>query len=319
MTPDVQSATLRSSDPAVQELTVIINARARAADEATIAQVERAFAGANVRARFEHVTAPGTIREHASRAAARGNILIAAGGDGTASAIAAVAVETGAVFGVLPLGTLNHFARDIGMPMDIDQAVATLAARYVRPLDVADVNGRIFLNNSSIGLYPRLVWEREQEQRRGRSKWTAFGIALVRTWRRYRTVTARLNVDGREHLRRTPFVFIGNNEYVAEGLQLGGRTSLDGGQLSLYVAPHCGRFEILALPFQALAGRLASDVKFESFLAREVSIEPTRPRVSVALDGELAVMDAPLRYRIRPGALQAVVPAARPASSAGSR
>jgi diacylglycerol kinase family enzyme len=291
-----------------QDLTVIINIRARAADHAAIAQVERAFERARLPVRFERVSDPAAIADRAASAAAREDILIAAGGDGTASAIAAVAVETGAMFGVIPLGTLNHFARDIGVPTNIDEAVATIAALHGRPLDVGEVNGRVFLNNSSIGLYPRLVWEREQEQRRGRGKWTAFGIALVRTWRRYRTVTARLIVDGRQHVRRTPFVFIGNNEYVAEGLQMGGRSTIDAGRLSLYIAPHCGRFEILALPFQALAGRLATEVKFESFVAREVTIEPTRPRVNVSLDGELALMSAPLRYCIRPAALRAIVP-----------
>ncbi len=307
----VAPATVR--EEASQDLTVIVNARARGAENGRFEQLERAFERARLPVRFEHVDNPAKIGERATRAAEREGILIAAGGDGTASAVAAVAVETGALFGVVPLGTLNHFARDIGIPMDIDGAVAAIAGHHVRPLDVGEVNGRIFLNNSSIGLYPRLVWEREQEQRRGRPKWIAFAIALVRTWRRYRTLTARLSVDGRELVLHTPFVFIGNNEYVVEGMQMGGRTSIEAGQLSLYVAPHCGRFEILALPFQALAGRLAAQVTFESFLAREVSIEPSRRHVSVALDGELALMRPPLQYRIRPGALRAIVGEAPPA------
>ena len=236
-------------------------------------------------------------------------MIVAAGGDGTASAVARAAVDAGAIFGVIPLGTLNHFARDAGIPANLDEAAKVVAAGYARHLDVGEINGRIFLNNASVGLYPRLVWEREQEQRQGRGKWTAFGIALVRTWRRYRTVVVRLTVDGREHTRRTPFVFIGNNEYVAEGLHLGGRDGLDRGQLSLYVAPRRGRFEILALPFQAIAGRLSDDVKFESFLAGEVSIEADRPRISVALDGEIAVLRPPLRCRTRPGVLRTIVPA----------
>lgn len=289
-----------------QSLTVIINTRARGAENGKAAQVERAFERTGLAVRFERVGDPATLGERAARAAARDDILIAAGGDGTASAVAAAAVESGAIFGVVPLGTLNHFARDIGMPLDIDAAAAVVAARHVRRLDVGDVNGRIFLNNSSIGLYPRLVWERERERRRGRSKWPAFAVALMRTWRRYRTLTARLRIDGREHVQHTPFVFIGNNEYVAEGLQMGGRTRIDAGRLSLYVAPRCGRFEILALPFQALAGQLSTRVNFESFLAREVTIDPPRPRVSVALDGELADMRAPLRYRVRPGALRTI-------------
>ena len=248
------------------------------------------------------------IGRRAREAAERGDLLVAAGGDGTVGTVAAAAVDAGATFGVIPLGTLNHFARDAGIPLNLDAAVAALAAGHHRRLDVGDVNGRVFVNNSSIGLYPRLVWDREAEQARGRGKWTAFGIALVRTWRRYRTVTVRISFDGREHVRRTPFVVVGNNEYRLNGLHIGARTGFDNGRLSLYVAPYCGRFEILALPFQALAGRLAADVKFESFAATALSVETARRRVNVALDGEVTVMQSPLHYRIRAAALRTVVP-----------
>jgi diacylglycerol kinase family enzyme len=292
----------------VQGVTVIVNARARKAGIDQLAELERAFASAGLTARFDRVTDGLDIVKRATEAAARGEVVVAAGGDGTVGTVAGVAVETNATFGVIPLGTLNHFARDAGIPTDLDAAVAVIAAGHVRMLDVGAVNGRVFVNNSSLGLYPRLVWERDTEQRRGRSKWTAFAIALFRTWRRYRTVTVRLTVDGREHVRRTPFVFIGNNEYHVEGLQMGARQALDGGELSLYVTPHLGRFEILALPFQALAGRLASDVKFESFLASEMSIETARRRISVALDGEVTIMPPPLHYTIRPAALRTIGP-----------
>jgi diacylglycerol kinase family enzyme len=293
----------------VRGVTVIVNTRARNAGVDRFVELERAFARVGPRVRFDRVTDGAAIAARAREAVARGEQLVAAGGDGTVSTVAAVAVETGATFGVIPLGTLNHFARDAGIPADLDAAVAAIAAGHVRGLDVGEVNGRVFVNNSSLGLYPRLVWERDAEQRRGRGKGTAFGIALFRTWRRYRTVTVRMTLDGREHVRRTPFVFIGNNAYRLEGLQMGARTTLDGGQLSLYAAPHRGKFEILALPFQALAGRLAADVRFESFLATAISIETARRRVSVALDGEVTIMRPPLHYRIRAAALRTIVPA----------
>ena len=293
----------------VPGVTVIVNARAGSAGVDRLVELERAFARAGLPVRFDRVADGAMIATRAREAAARGEQLVAAGGDGTVSTVAAVAVETGATFGVLPLGTLNHFARDAGIPANLDSAVAAIAAGHVRMLDVGEVNGRVFVNNSSLGLYPRLVWEREAEQRRGRGKWTAFAIALFRTWRRYRTVTVRMTVDGREHVRRTPLVLVGNNAYRLEGLQMGARTALDEGQLSLYVAPQCGRFEILALPFRALAGRLAADVTFESFLATALSIETARRHVSVALDGEVAIMRPPLHYRIRAAVLRTIVPA----------
>src|SRR6185436_2098532 len=122
----------------------------------------------------------------------------------------------------------------------------------------------------SLGLYPRLVWERERERRRGHRKWTAFAIALARTWRRYRTLTVRMSVDGVERIRRTPFVFIGNGDYVAEGLGLG--------RLSVYTAPECGALELVAMPFRAILKRLG-EVEIEVSAANDITVETARPTV----------------------------------------
>jgi diacylglycerol kinase family enzyme len=275
------------------------------------------------------------VREAAERAAASGRTMIAAGGDGTVSTVASVAVRAGAVFGVIPLGTLNHFARDAGIPTNIDAAVAAIAAGCTRALDVGEVNGQTFLNNVSLGIYPRLVWERETARCRGRGKWTAFALALVRTWRRYPTVMVRMTIGGVDLAQRTPFVFVGNGEYRTEGLGLGTRASVTSGRLSIFLAPEYGRFEILTLPFRAIAGRLARDVKFEAFVARTVVLEPSRAHyrwfgmrgtahavpdgefrpttpaqsaVMIALDGELANVNIPLRFSVLPKALRTLVP-----------
>src|SRR5205085_7235035 len=112
-------------------------------------------------------------------------------------AVAGVAADAGATFGVIPSGTLNHFARDAGIPLDPRQAVAAIASGVVRRLDVGEVNGRVFVNNASLGLYPRLVWERQSAQQAGRRRWPAFALASFRTWWHYRTLTARICVDGR--------------------------------------------------------------------------------------------------------------------------
>ena len=248
------------------------------------------------------------IADAARRAASAGRVVVAAGGDGTASTVAGVAVQTGATFGVIPLGTLNHFARDAGIPLELEQAVAAIAAGHTRPLDVGITNGAIFINNVSLGLYPQLVWEREREQRRGRRKSLAFFIALARTWRRYPTVTVHMTVDNVPLVRRTPFVFIGNGEYRAEGMELGTRASLNGATLSVYLAPGVGRLEFLQLPIRALRGALRNHAKFEGFRACEIRIETAASRVQVGLDGELKVMDNPLRVAIRRAALETIVP-----------
>ena len=291
-------------------ISVIINERSGAAARPDAgAEIQTLFTKAGVQARLERVREPGDIAARARQAASRGDVLVAAGGDGTVGTVARVAVETNATFGVLPMGTLNHFAKDVGLPLDLEGAVSVIVAGHVRQLDVGDVNGRIFVNNSSVGLYPRMVLERKAEQRRGHRKWIAFAIAMLRTWRNYRLVMARLVVDGKEVVVRTPFIFVGNNQYKEEGFQLGGRSRLDEGVLSIFVAPDAGRFEILALPVRALTNRLSSAAPFLAFQADMVAVDVLRRRVSVAFDGEVAIMQAPLVYRARSRALRAIVPA----------
>jgi YegS/Rv2252/BmrU family lipid kinase len=258
--------------------------------------------------RLERVREPGDLPSRARQAAAREHVLVAAGGDGTVNAVAQIAVESGATFGVLPMGTLNHFAKDLGVPPDLDGAVKTIVSGHTVKVDVGELNGRIFVNNSSVGLYPRMVWERDAEQRRGRGKWTAFGIAMLRTWRSYRTLTAHLVVDGKSTVVRTPFVFVGNNQYTAEGFQLGGRSRLDAGHLSIFLAPECGRFEILSLPVRALTGRLTASAPFAGFQADRITVDIGRRRVSVSFDGELTTLSSPLTYRVRARALDVLVP-----------
>jgi diacylglycerol kinase family enzyme len=284
---------------------VIVNRSSGKGAGRDVSALEDALTRAGLDARIV-VVRGSDITAEAERAAADG-VIVAAGGDGTVAAVAGVAVRTGATLGVLPLGTFNHFARDVGVPLDAAEAASVIRQGKTRTVDVGELNDRVFINNASLGMYPRLVWERRAEQRRGRAKWAAFAIALARTWWSYRTLSVRLLLDGAPLVRRSPFVFIGNGEYEAEGIDLGARPSLQSGQLSVYVAPECGRVELLALPVRALAGRLSPDTKFEAFTAREITIEPSRRRVGLALDGEIAVAHPPLRCRILPGALRVLV------------
>jgi diacylglycerol kinase family enzyme len=283
-------------------LTVLVNALAGSSPRA--AAVEDALSSAGLTGIVEAAGSGAELEARAQEGAARGDALVAAGGDGTVSTVASVAARHDVPFGVLPAGTLNHFARDAQIPTNINEAAAALARPAARRIDLGEINGRTFVNNASLGIYPRVVWERDVEQQRGRSKPVAFVIAMFRAWRSYRTLTVRLRIDGRDYIRRTPFVFIGNGRYEAEGLHLGARPELDGGVLSVFVAPYCGRFELIRVALRALAGRLERETKFEAFEGREVTIEPARRRVSVAIDGEVVVLTPPIRCRILPGALR---------------
>ena len=154
--------------------------------------------------------------------------VVAGGGDGTISTVAALLAGTDKALAVLPLGTLNHFAKDLGLPLELEAAARVAATGRVVRVDVGEVNGRVFINNSSIGLYPRLVRRRQQQQDRlGRGKWAAFLFAGLSVLRRYPFLDVRLEADGRTFSRRTPFVFVGNNDYLMDGLQIGARARLD--------------------------------------------------------------------------------------------
>jgi diacylglycerol kinase family enzyme len=241
--------------------------------------------------------------------ARRPDVIVAGGGDGTVSTVASALASGPVALGVLALGTLNHFARDTGVPTDLESAVAAIVEGRPRTVDIGEVNGRTFINNSSLGLYPDIVRDRERQQKRlGRGKWPAFAWATLAALRRYPFMFVRLVVDGREWRRRTPFVFIGNNEYRMEGFAIGERTDLDRGHLSLYVAQRPGRLKLLMLALRALTGRLRQARDFDARTATEIVIESRRRRLHVATDGEVTTMTPPLHYRIRPGALSVMLP-----------
>jgi diacylglycerol kinase family enzyme len=234
--------------------------------------------------------------------------LVAAGGDGTVNALANVAVEADVPLGVLPQGTLNHFAKDLGVPTDLDGALGVVLEGHTRRVDVGEVCGRIFVNNSSLGVYPRIVRLRERFGVRGPAKWIAAAWATLAVLRRHPFAGVRLVVDGEPVLRRTPFVFVGNNEYRMEGLAAGTRERLDRGLLALYVMNASGRRSLAWLGFQILLGRTARLRELDTFLLAEATVEVRRSRVGVALDGEVVELRPPLVYRSRPGALQVFAP-----------
>jgi len=239
---------------------------------------------------------------------AKPDIIVAGGGDGTINAIAAHVAGTGIALGVLPLGTLNHFAKALRLPLDPQLAATVVASGKTAVIDVGEVNGKIFLNNSSLGLYPRLVRRREEQQEQlGRGKWPAALWAAITLLRRHPLLDVRLTVNGKCINRRAAVVFIGNNVYSMSGLSIGERERLDCGQLSLFVTHRNGRRGLLALALRALFGRLRGAAGLDALVTEAVDIESRHMRLPVSIDGEVVSLDAPLRYRIRPGALTVIV------------
>lgn len=279
--------------------------------------VEEAFAACGESARVRLAREGEELTELAREAVSNGaRAVVAGGGDGTVGAVASALVGTDKALGVLPLGTLNHFAKDLRIPLEVEGAARNVCEGREVLVDVAEVRGkgdtygRVFINNSGLGLYPHIVRRRERlQEREALGKWTAFARASLAILRRYPFLNVRLNADGREIVRRTPFVFVGNNEYEVEGARMGGRERLDAGRLSLYVAHRTGRLGLLRLALRALFGRLRQTKDFDALSAEEIWIETRRPkRMYVATDGEVTVMTTPLHYRVRPKALRVIVP-----------
>lgn len=299
------------------EVTVIVNASSGSAEgRDTVDRVREAFRAAGAEARVHSAETGEEIGELARRAASDGSAaVVAGGGDGTVSSVAAAVAGGEKELGVLPLGTLNHFAKDLGIPQDLALAARTVVEGEMTLVDVGEVNGRVFLNNSSIGLYPRIVKHREDHQERlGWGKWPALVWATIHALHRHRSVDVILSVDGREIRRRTAFVFVGNNVYDMEGFDIGTRARLDGGELSVYVSRAEHPFGLLVLAFRALFGLLKGATGFETLRTTELTIETRAREIRVATDGEVRMVQTPLRYKVRPRSLRVVRP--RPAETA---
>jgi len=293
----------------VKNAVTIINAGGGSVGDDAEEQVRAALAKAGVDAEV-FVLGAAKCAEKAKEAVERGvPLVIAAGGDGTVSAIAGELVDGDTRLGILPLGTLNHFARDLGIPDDLDEAAQILAAGKVQSVDLAELNDRIFINNSAIGLYPMMVLDRDAQQRRlGRSKWLALMVASFRTLARFRHQRLRLTVNGRPAPADTPLLFVGNNDYQLELPNAGSRDSLNDGMLCVLVMRSQSRAGFIAATARALVGRTRGNDMVRLDGVTSLRVDSHRSQLSVSLDGETCHFAPPLDYRIRPGALQVIAP-----------
>ena len=281
-----------------------------AATNPTSDELREAFAraGLDVDVRGES----GSAIETALRQAVKENpkFLFAGGGDGTISTAAGMIAGTEIILGILPLGTLNHFSRDVGIPTDWREAVTALAEAPVQSLDVAEVNGRVFINNCSIGSYAEAVRRRDRLRReRGHGKWRAMIAASWTVFRELRRLRLQINLPDVQLNLRTPFLLVGNNRYTGSALSSSLRPKLNEGKLWLYTT-RAHRFgALLRLIWQTITRRIDAADELEVHAATEATIISLRGGLPVAADGELIDVKPPLRFRIRPGALRVLVPA----------
>ena len=288
---------------------VILNRGSGSQTDATRGELTRLFAGYGIDVDIFAVGQGESIADLVRTAIANGaETIVAGGGDGTVSSVATEVLKANKTLGVLPLGTLNNFSKDLAIPQELEQAVEVIAGGLTSKIDVGEVNGSYFINNSSLGLYPRIVRHREAQQRLGRGKWRSALWAALRVFKRSPFLKVKLALDDAELFRKTPFVFVGNNAYEMDIYSIGRRQSISDGQLSVHLLRRGGRRALLMLVLRTLIGRLRQAKDFEEFQTSEIEVTTLKSRVLVALDGEIDTMDSPLTFRILPGVLRVIVP-----------
>ncbi len=266
--------------------------------------VEMAFAAAGMEVEVRLL--PG--REIASAAAALKDreLVVVGGGDGTLGSAAGELAKGKAALGILPLGTRNHLAKALGIPADLTEAAKLIAARPLRRIDLARVNGHAFVNNAAIGLYSQIVRERDN---RAAPKWLATLPATWATLKRLRHRRLRLTMAGREEQFATPLLFVGNNRYSLDAGRLGERESLADGVLFIFAVAARRRRELIGFALRTMLGRADPERDFAAFGdTPELSVTAHARTIAVALDGELHRLATPLRFTVEAQALTVVAP-----------
>ncbi|RYX98045.1 MAG: diacylglycerol kinase [Comamonadaceae bacterium] len=252
-------------------------------------------------------------REAVARAQQDGGVVVAAGGDGTINAVAGAVLGSGCPFGVLPQGTFNYFGRVNAIPQDTAGAVKALIGASISPVQVGKVNGKLFLVNASLGLYPQLLEDREAwKQQFGRSRLVAFMSGLATLWNGARQLRLNIESEGKVAALRTPTLFVGNNHLQLErvGIDEEDAGAVQQGRLTAIVVKPIGTAALFWLLARGLAGRLGDAQNIDSFAFRRITVTPKGlKKVKVATDGEITWMQPPLVFEVASQQLLLMVPA----------
>lgn len=253
-------------------------------------------------------------REAVAKARASNGIVVAAGGDGTLNAVAQATLGTGCWFGVIPQGTFNYFGRTHGISADAAEAARGLLTARMIPVQVGLVNDRVFLVNASLGLYPQLLEDREEQKRRhGRSRLIAVWAALLTILRGFRPTRIRLEHEGHVRELRTLTLFAGNNRLQLEQIGLDEAESVEDGKLVAIVLRPVPSLTLLWLVARGAMGKLGHVRGVDHFAFSTVVVTPSSRRVrrlKIATDGEIAWMNTPIEFRVAPEPLLLLLPAA---------
>lgn len=294
------------------QLLVLVNGAggaAAAAGDALSDTLVAAFSATGVTAEVQ-ILAAGAIAAAITAALKKRRRVVVAGGDGTAACAAQAMIGSDAELALLPLGTLNHLARDLGIPGDLTAAAEVAAHGSATTIDVGEVNGHRFVNNASIGIYPSMVRGRDaHREHRGWPKWLATVPAAWQALSGLRHHRLRVDMGEGEQPLVTPLLFVGNNNYSLDAGKVGSRASLQGGMLSVYALTSRSRLSLIWFAIRALFGRVDRDADFVALGTCEaLRVRASRHLVEIALDGEVCNITSPLEFRICAGALRIATP-----------
>lgn len=299
------------------ELLVIINpgSGAQAASD-TRETLARVFNGAGRKHRFIAVSSPDALESAADQTAAEaariGGVLVSVGGDGTINTLAGAAVRHGCTLGIIPRGTFNYFARGHGIPQEPEAAALALLNGQAGPVQTGEVNGRLFLVNASLGLYPQLLQDRETFKNQfGRHRWVAIMAGLVTLFEWRRQLSLEFEQEGQRMKRLTPTLFVGNNRLQMERIGIAGEiaAAVGGGRLAAILPRAIGTWAMLRLLLRGAFGRLGDADQIDSFDFAALSVHVRRMRkLKLAVDGEVFVETPPLRFAVSPKPLMLVLP-----------
>ncbi len=272
-----------------------------------------------LRAALEHRTA--TLEIHrsdkgnalpqlAAKAVARGfDLIVSAGGDGTQAAVASAVAGSDTAMAVIPGGTFNYFARDLGSGETLEDALKIFDAPTLRRVDVGEMNGVVFLNNVSFGAYPEILKRRENLYRRwGRSRIAAYWSAAVALWNLRHPLRLVVRSNGEERRFTTALAFVAKSAYQLDSFGLEGADCVRRGQLALLVARARRPWPLVLSALRLAMGKTTRYADFNLVCAEEIQLETLPAHEYVAHDGEKTWMDSPFHIRIRKGALKVLVP-----------
>ncbi|MFN3207386.1 MAG: diacylglycerol/lipid kinase family protein [Roseovarius sp.] len=237
--------------------------------------------------------------------------VVAAGGDGTICAVAGALADSGIDLGVLPFGTFNYFARRFGIPEEAEEAIEAICTGRSEATNLGCVNGRVFINNASIGLYPTILKQRESIYRRwGRSRLAAYWSVLVAMATVYSPMTMRIEVDGELQSAKAPTLFVGMSAYQLDEFGIEGADAVRNGKFAILLAPDVGRFMLIWKALLVALRGVRKGRDFTLLTGEHATVETRRSTRDVALDGERRRMKGPFEFTILKDAIRVRLPAA---------